>query len=70
MPILQVFLLFGKSGWIGGLLTELLKEQGAKFELATARLEDRAAIIADIERVRACIMISIDINIVHSKLTP
>ena len=31
---------------------EVLKKQGAKFEYGTARLEDRAAILADIERVR------------------
>lgn len=46
-----VFLIFGKSGWIGGLVGELLKSQGAKFEYATARLEDRSSIVADIERV-------------------
>ena len=37
----------------GGLVGELLKKQGAKFEYGTARLEDRAAILADIERVGA-----------------
>jgi dTDP-4-dehydrorhamnose reductase len=47
-----VFLIFGKSGWIGGLLGDLLKENGAKFEFATARLEDRSSIIQDIERVK------------------
>ena len=36
----------------GGLVGDLLKAQGAKFEYATARLEDRAAVLADIERVR------------------
>jgi hypothetical protein len=41
-----VFLVFGKSGWIGGLLGDLLKEQGAKFEYASCRLEDRNAVIA------------------------
>lgn len=46
-----VFLLFGKSGWIGGLLGQLLKEQGAKFDFASARLEDRSSIIAEIDRV-------------------
>ncbi len=46
-----MFLIFGKTGWIGGLLAEELKKQGAKFALADARLEDRAAIIADIEKV-------------------
>ena len=41
-----MFLIFGKSGWIGGLVGEVLKEQGAKFEYADARLEVRAAVIA------------------------
>lgn len=47
-----MFLVFGKSGWIGGLLGQLLKERGLKFEYANARLEDRAEVIADLERVR------------------
>lgn len=47
-----MFLIFGKSGWIGGLLRDLLKEQGAKFELATCRMEDRSAVIAELERVK------------------
>eukprot|EP00891_Asterochloris_glomerata_P006703 jgi/Astpho2/6703/Aster-05055 len=48
----QVFLVFGKSGWIGGLMGGMLKERGLKFEYANARLEDRAGILADIERVK------------------
>lgn len=47
-----MFLVFGRSGWIGGLLGDLLKEQGAKFEFASCRLEDRAAVVSEIERVR------------------
>lgn len=47
----QVFLIFGKTGWIGGLVGQHLKEQGAKFEYANCRLEDRAAVISEIERV-------------------
>lgn len=43
--------MFGKSGWIGGLVGDLLKQQGAKYEYANARLEDREGILADIERV-------------------
>jgi hypothetical protein len=49
----KVFLIFGKSGWIGGLVGDVLKKQGAKFDYASARLEDRASIVAEIERVRA-----------------
>ncbi|KAK9867293.1 hypothetical protein WJX84_002945 [Apatococcus fuscideae] len=47
-----VFLIFGKSGWIGGLIGDMLKQQGARFEYANARLEDRTGIIADFERVK------------------
>lgn len=47
-----VFLVYGKSGWIGGLLGTYLKEQGIRFEYGTARLEDRKGIEADIRRVR------------------
>ena len=48
----QVFLVFGKTGWIGGLVGELLEQRGARFEYAQARLEDRAGVLADVERVR------------------
>lgn len=49
--VAQKFLIFGKSGWIGGLLGDILREQGADFEYATARLEDRGAVLADLDRV-------------------
>eukprot|EP01025_Chloroclados_australasicus_P060784 TRINITY_DN7856_c1_g1_i6.p1 TRINITY_DN7856_c1_g1~~TRINITY_DN7856_c1_g1_i6.p1 ORF type:complete len:351 (-),score=28.02 TRINITY_DN7856_c1_g1_i6:183-1139(-) len=45
------FLIFGKSGWIGGLVGEELERQGLKYEYATARLENREGIVRDIERV-------------------
>lgn len=44
------FLIFGRSGWIGGLLGQHLADTNATYEYATARLEDRAAICADIDR--------------------
>lgn len=47
----QVYLIFGRTGWIGGLVGQYLKDQGAKFEYANCRLEDRAAVISEIERV-------------------
>ncbi len=46
------FLIFGRTGWIGGLLGDLLKQQGETFDFANARLEDRASVVAEIERVR------------------
>lgn len=48
----EKFLIFGKSGWIGGLLGDILREQGSDFEYATARLEDRGAVLADLDRVK------------------
>ena len=48
----QKFLVFGKTGWIGGLLGEILTAQGADWEYAKCRMEDRSAIIAELERVR------------------
>ena len=53
----KVFLVFGRTGWIGGLVGEMLKKSGAKFEYATARLEDRAGVLADIERVRVVLVV-------------
>eukprot|EP00884_Botryococcus_braunii_P020578 jgi/Botrbrau1/7203/Bobra.0300s0029.1 len=47
-----VFLVFGRTGWIGGEVGRLLDQQGARWEYASARLEDRAGILADIERVK------------------
>ena len=49
----QKFLIFGKTGWIGGLLGEILTAQGADWEFAQCRMEDRSAIIAELERVRS-----------------
>ena len=48
--------MFGKSGWIGGLVGQLLKERGLKFEYANARLEDRAEVVKDLERVGRAIL--------------
>lgn len=41
----QAYLLFGKTGWLGGKLTDLLKEQGKTVHLAESRLEDRESLI-------------------------
>jgi hypothetical protein len=51
LALLQVFLVFGRTGWIGGLVGQYLKEQGATFEYANCRLEDRSAIVAELDRV-------------------
>lgn len=41
----QVYLLFGKTGWLGGKLTTLLREQGKTVHLAASRLENREHVI-------------------------
>jgi dTDP-4-dehydrorhamnose reductase len=43
------FLIYGKSGWIGGLLGELLTEMKVPFAYGSARLENREAILRDLE---------------------
>ena len=45
-----VFLVYGRTGWIGGKLGKLLTEQGHKWSYGRARLEDRKAVIDDIKR--------------------
>jgi dTDP-4-dehydrorhamnose reductase len=48
----HVYLLFGKNGWIGGKLIELLTQQGKKFYLAESRTYDRGAVLAEVEKYR------------------
>ncbi|KAL6985102.1 Rhm1p [Sarracenia purpurea var. burkii] len=46
------FLIYGRTGWIGGLLGKLCKESGIEFEYGRGRLEERSSIVEDIKRVR------------------
>lgn len=46
------FLIYGRSGWIGGLLGKLCKMQGIPFEYGRGRLEDRSQLLADIANVK------------------
>lgn len=46
------FLIFGKTGWIGGLLGDLLQSMGHEFVFAESRLEDRRCLIAEIQKVK------------------
>lgn len=41
----QVYLLFGKTGWLGGKLTTLLRDQGKTVHLADSRLENRESVL-------------------------
>lgn len=48
----DVYLLFGKNGWIGGKLIELMKAQNKTFHLADSRSQDRQNVIAEIEKYK------------------
>ncbi|CAM9697135.1 unnamed protein product [Ectocarpus fasciculatus] len=43
------YLVFGRTGWIGGKLGELLTQQGKTFKYVESRSYDRAGIIAEID---------------------
>jgi dTDP-4-dehydrorhamnose reductase len=45
-------LIFGKSGWLGGLLGNLCAQKGIKYQFATARLENREALAAEFDAVK------------------
>lgn len=46
------FLIYGRTGWIGGLLGKLCEKQGIQYEYGKGRLENRAQILADIVSVK------------------
>lgn len=46
------FLIYGRTGWIGGLLGQICEKQGISFEYANGRLENRAQIQMDIQNVK------------------
>jgi 3,5-epimerase/4-reductase len=46
----EVYLIFGKNGWIGGKIIELLTQQGKTFHLAESRTYNREAVLSEIEK--------------------
>ncbi|CAM6093200.1 unnamed protein product [Calypogeia fissa] len=42
------FLIYGKTGWIGGLLGQIMKKQGIEYAYGDGRLEDRVSLEKDI----------------------
>jgi len=46
------FLIYGKTGWLGGLLGKLCEKQGITYEYGKGRLEDRASLVADIRSIK------------------
>lgn len=46
------FLIYGRTGWIGGLLGEFCKKKGIDYQYGSGRLENRASLEADIDSVK------------------
>nr|QGZ00666.1 UDP-L-rhamnose synthase [Sorbus aucuparia] len=46
------FLIYGKTGWIGGLLGEICEKQGIPYEYGRGRLQERSQLMADILSVK------------------
>ncbi|XP_075506479.1 trifunctional UDP-glucose 4,6-dehydratase/UDP-4-keto-6-deoxy-D-glucose 3,5-epimerase/UDP-4-keto-L-rhamnose-reductase RHM1-like [Primulina tabacum] len=46
------FLIYGKTGWIGGLLGKLCEKQNIPYEYGKGRLQDRSQLLADILTVK------------------
>ncbi|KAL2247430.1 trifunctional UDP-glucose 4,6-dehydratase/UDP-4-keto-6-deoxy-D-glucose 3,5-epimerase/UDP-4-keto-L-rhamnose-reductase RHM1-like [Sesamum indicum] len=46
------FLIYGRTGWIGGLLGKLCEKQGITYEYGKGRLEDRSQLVADILAIK------------------
>jgi len=42
------FLIYGRTGWIGGLLGKLCEKQGIPYEYGRGRLENRSSLVSDI----------------------
>ncbi|KAK8949387.1 putative rhamnose biosynthetic enzyme 3 [Platanthera zijinensis] len=46
------FLIYGRTGWIGGLLGKICEEQGILYEYGKGRLQDRAQLESDVRNVK------------------
>ncbi|KAI5339708.1 hypothetical protein L3X38_018980 [Prunus dulcis] len=46
------FLIYGKTGWIGGLLGKICEKQGIPYEYGQGRLQERSHLLADIQSVK------------------
>ena len=54
----QVFLVFGRTGWLGGIIGKLLTDSGTSFVYSKCRLQDRAGIEAELELLHPTHIIS------------
>ncbi|CAD6203120.1 unnamed protein product [Miscanthus lutarioriparius] len=49
---LYKFLIYGRTGWIGGLLGKICDKQGIPYEYGKGRLEERSQLLEDIRNVK------------------
>ncbi|KAL3502865.1 hypothetical protein ACH5RR_037314 [Cinchona calisaya] len=54
------FLIYGRTGWIGGLLGKICDKQGIPFEYGKGRLQERAQLLADIQSVKPTHVFNVD----------
>lgn len=45
-------LIFGRTGWLGGLLGDICREKGITYAYAMCRMEDRSSVKAELDRVK------------------
>jgi 3,5-epimerase/4-reductase len=48
----QRFLIWGGNGWIAGILYDMLRQQGRDVHSTTIRMENREAVMAELDRVK------------------
>jgi len=48
----ESYLLFGKGGWICGILAEMLSQQGKSFRIADSRMENRESVERELDEVK------------------
>ncbi|KAG0498162.1 hypothetical protein HPP92_002853 [Vanilla planifolia] len=46
------FLIYGRTGWIGGLLGDICRKQGIPYEYGRGRLENRSQLLLDIQTIK------------------
>ena len=51
-PADALYLVYGKTGWIGGKIIEMLKESGKKFVLSDNRTYNRESVAAELDSVK------------------
>lgn len=51
-PLTKVLIYGGKTGWIGGLMNDLCKEKGVEVYNSEVRIENRADVEAELDRIR------------------